>query len=453
MKKDISHSSSSRRDFLKKSTLGAAGITIGAMGFTAKSYARIAGANDKLNVALVGLGRRYSAYIPPIGIKGNNTNLLYLCDVMKSQREKALGRVKKELGYSPMLENDFSKVINDADVDAVFLATPDHWHTPGALLALAAGKHVYVEKPISHNPYEGELLVQAQKKYDKLIVQMGNQQRSSPHSKEIMQAIHEGAIGNPYLAVAFYSNRRGRTPNQVKQAPPDGLDWELWQGPAPHRDYTHDTWDYNWHWYGWAYGTAETGNNATHELDVARWALQVDYPEEAYVEAEKRHFPDDGWEMYDTMDATFRFKNDKIIKWDGKSRNGYSTYGGGRGTIIYGSEGSVFVNRSLYRLYDRNGKLMKESTSKSKEAGLQLGGGGDMSTMHVTNFFEAIRGKAAQRSPVDEGVKSTLLCHLANISYRTGQRLRLNNMGHVINSDEAMQLWRREYAKGWEPKI
>ncbi len=453
MKKDISDPSSSRRDFLKKSTLSAAGITIGAMGFTAKSYARIIGANDKLNVALVGLGRRYSAYIPPIGVKGNNANLLYLCDVMKSQREKALSRIKKEIGYAPKLENDFSKVINDSDVDAVFLATPDHWHTPGTLMALAASKHVYVEKPISHNPYEGELLIQAQEKYDKLIVQMGNQQRSSLHSQEVMKAIHEGAIGNPYLAVAFYSNSRGRTPNQVKQAPPGGLDWELWQGPAPHRDYTHDTWNYNWHWYGWSYGTAETGNNATHELDVARWALQVDYPEEVYVEAEKQHFLDDGWEMYDTMEATFKFGGDKVIKWDGKSRNGYSTYGGGRGTIIYGSEGSVFVNRSLYRLYDRKGKLVKESTSKSKEAGVQLGGGGDMSTMHVTNFFDAIRGKAAQHSPADEGVKSTLLCHLANISYRTGQRLRLNNGGRIINSDQAMQLWRREYAKGWEPKV
>ena len=453
MKRDNSLQVPSRRVFLKKSALAAGGVTVGAMSFTAKSYARIIGANDRLGVALVGLGRRYGAYLPPIGIKENNTGLLYLCDVMKSQRERAHGRVKKELGYSPKLENDFSKVIADPDVDAVFLATPDHWHAPGTLLALAAGKHVYVEKPISHNPYEGELLVQAQQKHENLIIQMGNQQRSSLHTQEVIKAIHDGAIGTPYLAVAFYSNSRGRTPNQVKQAPPEGLDWELWQGPAPHRDYTHDTWDYNWHWYGWNYGTAETGNNATHELDVARWALQVDYPEEAYVEAEKRHFPDDGWEMYDTMDATFKFDGDKVIKWDGKSRNGYSTYGSGRGTIIYGPEGSVFVNRSMYRMFDRKGKLIKENTAKSKESGVQLGGGGGMTTMHVTNFFDAVRGTASQHSPVGEGVKSTLLCHLANISYRSGQRLLLNNSGKIINSDEAMLLWRREYEKGWEPKV
>ncbi len=444
----------SRREFIKKSTFGAAGLTIGAMGFSAKSYARIMGANDRIGVAIIGLGRRYSAYLPPVGDKSNNVELLYLCDVMDSQLEKASARVKKQLGLKPQLEKDQMKIFDNRDVDAVFIATPDHWHTPAAILALQRGKDVYVEKPISHNPYEGELLIQAQKKYGR-VVQMGNQQRSSLESQEVIKAIHDGAIGNPYLAVAFYTNARGRTPNQETQAPPKGLDWEMWQGPAIHRDYTFNTWDYNWHWYGWNYGTAETGNNATHELDIARWALQVDFPDEVYVEAKKQHFPDDGWEMYDTMEATFKFGDDKIIKWDGKSRNGYNTYGGGRGTIIYGSEGSVFVNRGGYRLFDRKGKLVKDSSAATQEAGTALGGGGDLSTRHVTNFFDVIRGKdVKQSSPVVEGVKSTLLCHLANISYRTDSRLLLNSAnGHIMNNNDAMKLWRREYEKGWEPRI
>ena len=445
----------SRRDFIKKSTLGTAGLTIGAMGFSAKSYARIMGANDRMNVALIGLGRRYSAYLPPIGNKDNNIELKYLCDVMDSQLEKASKRVKKELGLKPQLIKDQMKVFEDSEIDAVFIATPDHWHTPAAILALQRGKHVYVEKPISHNPYEGELLVEAKKKYGK-VVQMGNQQRSSRESQEVIQAIHDGAIGNPYLAVAFYVNARGRTPNQEVQAPPKGLDWEMWQGPAIHRPYTYNTWDYNWHWYGWNYGTAETGNNALHELDIARWALQVDIPEEVNVEAKKQHFLDDGWEMYDTMEATFKYGDDKIIKWDGKSRNGYNTYGsGGRGTIIYGSEGSVFVNRGGYKLFDRKGKVVKDSSSATQESGTALGGGGDLSTRHVNNFFDVIRGKTTkQSSPVEEGVTSTLLCHLANISYRTGSKLRLNCAnGHIMNNNSAMQLWRREYEKGWEPKI
>ncbi len=444
----------SRRDFIKKTTLGAAGITIGAMGFSAKSYARIVGANNRLSVGLVGLGRRYKAYIPAIVNEKNGVDLLYLCDVMKSQRERAAKYVSEKSDIKPKLEADFFKVINDKDIDAVFLATPDHWHAPGALLAMANGKHVYIEKPISHNPYEGEMLIEAQKKYGK-VVQMGNQQRSSLQSQEIIKEIHNGIIGTPYKAVAFYVNGRGRTPNQIKQAAPDGLDWDMWQGPAIHREYTHDTWNYNWHWYGWNYGTAETGNNGTHELDIARWALNVDFPDEVYVEAENRQFLDDGWEMYDSMDATFKFKGNKIIKWDGKSRNGYNTYGFGRGTIIYGSEGSVFVDRGHYKLFDRKGKFIKKSSASTQESGTALGGGGDLSTMHAINFLETIRGKASkQNSPVDEGVKSTLLCHLANIAYRTDDLLKIDNTnGHIVNSKAAKKLWTREYEKGWEPKV
>jgi predicted dehydrogenase len=196
-------------------------------------------------------------------------------------------------------------------------------------MAIKGGKHVYVEKPCSHNMHESELLVQAQKKYNK-VVQMGNQQRSSDHTIEVIKAIHSGAIGVPYKALAFYTNNRGPVPVQQKAPVREGLDWDLFQGPAPRREYTAETWDYNWHWYGWDYGTAESGNNGTHELDVARWALQVDYPTRVDVEADKRHFFEDGWEMYDTMDATFKFAGDKVIKWDGKSRDGYDTYNGDR---------------------------------------------------------------------------------------------------------------------------
>ena len=169
---------------------------------------------------------------------------------------------------------DFRKILDDADVDALICAAPNHWHGPATILACSAGKHVYVEKPCSHNPQEGEILLKAQKKY-KPLIQMGNQQRSSPESIEIIKDIHNGVIGKAYKAVAFYTNGRGEVPVPKKQAPPEGLDWDLFQGPSPRKDYEHDTWDYNWHWYGWDFGTAEMGNNATQELDVARWALLV----------------------------------------------------------------------------------------------------------------------------------------------------------------------------------
>lgn len=446
--------SSNRRNFIKKVTAGAAGVAVGgvATGMSARSYGRIIGANDRLGVAIAGLGRRLGAFYAPVAKKESNVELFYLCDVMKSQRERALNNFSKHIDYKPKLENDIRRVIGDPKVDVIINATPDHWHTPGSIMAMKGGKHVYVEKPCSHNMKENELLVKAQKKYNK-VIQMGNQQRSSIHTIEIIREIHNGIIGTPYKAVAFYTNRRGEVPVQKKVPVPAGLDWELFQGPAPRREYTSETWDYNWHWYGWDYGTAESGNNGTHELDVARWALQVDFPLNVFVEAAKRHFINDGWEMYDTMDATFRFAGDKVIKWDGKSRNGYDTYGGGRGTIIYGSEGAVFVDRGKYILYDRSGKILRDSKSDSKEAGTALGGGGDMTTSHVMNFFDGIRGKAKLNAPIDDAAVSMAMVHYSNIAYRIGKGFDIDNVTGQMFDRDAMQLWSREYEPGWEPTL
>ncbi len=447
--------STNRREFIRNVSLGAAGIGFGgvASGFSPKSYARIIGANDRLNIALMGCGRRVSAYYSALQNKNNNVDVAYICDVMKKQREKVGKDLNGKISGKAQLVSDIHDVWNDKNVDAIFNATPDHWHAPGTWMAMQAGKHVYIEKPCSHNPREGELLVAFQKKYNK-VIQMGNQQRSARESQEIIAGIHKGIIGDVYKAVAFYTNSRGEVPVAKKAPVPEGLDWELWQGPAPHTEYNDNTWDYNWHWYGWVWGTAETGNNATHELDVARWAMQVTYPEHVFVEADKRHFKNDGWVVYDTMDATFRFPGNKIIKWDGKSRSGYSTYGSDRGTIIYGSEGTVFVNRNGYTLYDRMGKKVRDSKSSGTEAGTALGGGGDMTDAHIANFFNVIRGKENKlNSPIEEGAISQMMCHYANISYRIGKPYNVNTAnGHILDKD-GMKLWDREYEKGWEPKL
>lgn len=441
----------SRREFVKKSALGTASVAIGAAGFPARSYRKIIGANERLSVALVGCGRRVPGYFDAIVKKNNNIRVAYICDVMKDRREKAAAGFSEKAGYTPVVINDFRKALEDKKVDAIFNATPDHWHAPGTWIALEAGKHVYVEKPLTHNPRESELLLEFLNKYKK-IVQMGNQQRSAPESIEIIKEIHNGLIGKPYLAVAFYNNWRGRVKNPKPAAVPEGLDWDLFQGPAPRVPYMDIYFDYNWHWF-WNFGTAEAGNNATHELDIGRWALQVEFPELVSVKAAKNHFIDDGWTMYDTMDATFKFPGNKSIKWDGKSRNGYNTYGSGRGTLIYGTEGTVYIDRSGYRVYDRSGKRTKDSQSELREAETALGGGGGMTTLHMENFFNTIRGKAEQNSPIDEGGKSTLLCHLANIASRLGKNLECNpENGHIMDK-EAMKLWSRSYEPGWEPKV
>lgn len=430
----------SRRAFLKKSALGAAGITIGGIGMAPKSYASILGANDRINVAIIGLGRRLDAFVVPVTKKENNSRLVYLCDVMEHQRVKAAGQFSKILDYKPKLENDVRKIQEDKNVDALLHLTPDHWHAPGTCYAVKAGKHVYVEKPCSHNPREGELLIEFQKKYNK-IIQVGNQARSSEVTNEIIKEIHSGLIGDTYEAITFYSNRRGEVP-VAKPAPvPQGLDWNLFQGPAPRQEYKHDTWDYNWHWYGWTWGTAESGNNMIHRFDLARWAMQLDFPEKIEVNASKNHFKDDGWTMYDTLNATYTFPGNKIMKCDCKSRNSYNTYGSANGAIVFGSEGSVFLTGNGYKLFSRDGKLLKEDSSKA-----------DTVNLHYINFLDTIRGKTSVNSPVIEAEKSTLLCHLANISYRIGKNFKINSQnGKAIDSD-ALKLWGREYEPGWEPK-
>lgn len=444
-----------RRNFIKKAAAGAAGVGLGSSSLnamSAKSYSKIIGANDSINLAIQGLGRRYSSYIPPIANKKSNVKLVYLCDVLQSQSDKASANFAKHLDYKPKLEKDIRKILADKEVDAVFMATPDHWHTPGACMAMQAGKHVYLEKPCSHNGRENELVVAFQEKYNK-VVQMGNQQRSSVETNEVIAAIHKGEIGDVYKAIAFYVNGRGEVPIPTKMAPPKGLDWELFQGPAPRKDYMDDTWNYNWHWYGWDYGTAEMGNNATHELDIARWAMDVEYPEHVSVIAGKHQHKKDGWEMYDTMEATFKYSNNRVIQWDGQSRNKHNKYGKGRGTIIYGSNGSVFIDRGGYAMYDLKGKKVKENLSANKESGIALGGGGDLTTRHSVNFFETIRGKEKLTSPIQQGALSQSLTHYANIASRINKSFDIDQETGRIYDREAMKLWSRTYEPGWEPKL
>lgn len=435
-----------RRDFIRNISAGLAGIAFTGVssGMSHRSYSRIIGANERINVALIGTGRRHRGYVGPIANRQNNVELSYLCDVMQSQREKALTTFSDSIGNKPALESDFRRVLSDPGVDAVIIATPDHWHTPLTCLALAAGKHVYVEKPCSHNPHETEIIVSSRNKHGKLV-QMGNQYRSAPHFREIIGEIHKGVIGNTYQAICFYSNSRSAVDKPVKTQVPAGLDWGLFQGPAPRKDYIQNVWDYIWHWYGWDYGTGETGNNAIHELDIARWALQVELPVYVNVEAGKRHFPDDGWTMYDTIHVNYRFAEDKIISWDGKSRNGFHTYGSDRGTIVYGTDGTAFIDPKGYKVFDRLGKLQHEKT--------KIEDGDDGAIIHFANFFNGIRGKEKLNSPIETGVVSNLFINYANISYRIGQALEIDTVSRRIYGREAMALWSRDYEPGWEPVV
>jgi predicted dehydrogenase len=230
-----------RRTFVNGLAAGVAGSAIAS---TARSYGQIMGANSRVNFAVAGLNGRGYAHLSALKDLGNDARLAYICDVDTTILNKFAGRAQQELGYAPKAEQDFRHALAATDVDVLTIATPDHWHTPMAVLALKAGKNVYVEKPSSQNPREGELLVEAQKKYGKLV-QVGDQQRSSAYTRKMIQQIHDGYIGTPYLARAWYANTRG-TMGTGKAAPvPATLDWDLWQGPAPRSEYKDNIHPYN----------------------------------------------------------------------------------------------------------------------------------------------------------------------------------------------------------------
>lgn len=439
-----------RRNFIKKTTAGTAGITLGGLVTPQISYGNILGANDHINAAIIGVRSRAKAHVKAIH-KDSNSKILYSCDVDDVILEEHNVWCQENIGYIPKIEKDFRKILEDKDVDAVFIATPEHWHTPMAILAMQAGKHVYVEKPCSHNPYENDLLVAAQKKYNKKV-QMGNQQRSAQTSIMAINDISNGIIGEVYKGEAYYSNNRGSIGIGKKIDVPATLDWELWQGPAPREEYRDNIHPYNWHWFK-TWGTGEMHNNGTHEVDICRWALGVNLPESVTSFGGKYTFDDD-WQFVDNQQVTFKFENDKFITWTGHSRGVIQPKQPGRGTTIYGSKGSIQLDRNFYKLYDLQGNLIKSELEKAESATTNTSGEGQLDVNHIADFFDAIRKDNTLNADIQDASISTMLCHLGNMAQDSGETLKIDTTtGKVLNNEKVMKNWKREYENGWEPKL
>src|ERR1700741_510705 len=408
-----------RREFLDALAIGAAGL---AAGTTAKSYARILGSNERLNFAVIGLNGRGYAHLSALKANRSAARLSHVCDVDGDILRKFADRVQKEIGEAAAAEKDFRKILERKDVDAITIATPDHWHAPMTIAGLQAGKHVYVEKPCSHNPAEGEMLVQAQQKYGKLV-QMGTQQPSSPHTIEIVEKIRTGLIGRPYYAKAWYSNVRKSIGIGKEAAVPQQLDWDLWQGPAPRRPYRDNVHPYNWHWLR-IYGTGETLNNGTHEVDVCRWALGVDYPKRVTSSGGRYHFKDD-WEFYDTLVTNFEYE-DTIISWASTSGQGMKHYGRDRGSTIMGTTGTVLVDRDGYEIYDLKGAKTSEFKAGSTTSSADLLGRDSMTDAHFANFIAGIRKDEKLNAPISVGNIAVTMLQLSNIAWEVNRELHLD---------------------------
>jgi len=436
-----------RREFLDALAVGAATLAVGT---TARSYSQILGSNDRLNFAVIGLNGRAYAHLSALKANRNAARISHVCDVDDNILRKFADRVQQEMGESAATDKDFRRILEQKDVDAITIATPDHWHAPMAIAALQSGKHVYVEKPCSHNPAEGEMLVRAQQKYRKLV-QMGTQQRSSPHTIEIVEKIHAGIIGRPYFAKAWYSNVR-KSIGTGKDAPvPAQLDWDLWQGPAPRRPYRDNVQPYNWHWFR-IYGTGETLNNGTHEVDVCRWALGVDYPERISSLGGRYQFKDD-WQFYDTLVTSFVY-GDKMISWEGKSCQGMKYYGRDRGSTIMGTIGTVLLDRDGYEIYDLEGKKTSEFRAGGTTSSSDLVGRDSMTAAHFANFIAGIRNGEKLNAPISVGNISVTILQISNIAWEVNRELQLDTKdGRIQGDPEAMKMWGREYENGWAPRV
>jgi len=439
-----------RRNFVKQASAAGLGAVVATRGI-GPLFAFDGSPAEKMVVGVMGLNGRGLVHAHDFA-QGVNSTVGYLCDVDSTVLAKAVAETSPLQSTPPKAVGDFRRMLDDKSVDAIVIAAPDHWHTPATVLALDAGKHVYVEKPSGHDAREDELIVAAARKHNKLLVQLGTQARSGPHFIEALQLIRDGQIGTPYLARAWYANTRiGIGKGKVVPVPAN-LDYDLWQGPAPRTPYRDNIIHYNWHWFtNW--GTGEICNNGTHEIDVGRWMLGVDYPTSVISTGGRFHYADD-WQFPDTQEATFVFDGGKSIIWQGQSCNGLDLYGRSRGTTILGTNGSVVVDRDGYVVYDLKNKMVKELKAAPKGDALNTVGDDWLTRLHVDNFVSAVRTGTKLSAPIEDGAKTGTLCHLGTISQQVGRKLTIDSKtGRIIGDKDANKLWGREYEARWKPVV
>lgn len=440
-----------RRSFLKSASAGlGATLVVPAVASAAPAIRRQAGAAaDRVRVAVMGVNSR-GAQLSRALLNTPGAAITVVCDVDSRAAAKVVASVSAAGGGTPRAMPDIRRVLESPDVDALVIAAPDHWHAPAAIMALQAGKHVYVEKPCSHNPAEGELLVETQKRTGK-VVQMGNQRRSWPNVQKAIALVHGGRIGRVYLARTWYANARKTIGVGKPAAVPEWLDYDLWQGPAPRRPFVDNLVHYEWHWR-WHWGTGESANNGTHMFDLARWGLQVQHPTRVTSAGGRYHFTDD-WEFPDTQVVTLEYPDRKMVSWESMSANGFKPQGNGVGVTFHGEQGSLMIDGDGYTIYDLAGVVTEAIKSDPGAITSQVGPAVRLDALHTINFLDGIRGKAALATPIDGGHVSTMMAHLGNIAWKTGRALNCDPAtGRIADDAGAMKLWSREYEQGWAPR-
>jgi predicted dehydrogenase len=458
---------SKRREFIKKAALGSAGISIGGMALSAKSYSSIIGANDRIHLAQIGIRNQGTVHINNYcSLKdSHNVALKMLCDADEALFDAKSKIVMDKTGTRPGLAWDLREVLDNHEIDAVSIATPNHWHALASIWACQAGKHVYVEKPASHNIWEGRKMIEAAQKTG-LTVQVGLTNRSYSNVREAMRFLHDGGIGKLYMARALTYKFRNSYGTAEDSSPPPGFHYNQWLGPALYRPYNEKRSHYNWHWY-WDTGNGDSGNTGTHQLDIARWGLQKhEHPETIYSMGGIYGFNQDeclpenctpGTRVYGDVNTyghdktsqetpniqsgLFKYADGTLLEYEARGRytNHEGSDGKEVGNLFYGSEGWMEINGNSWRAFHHR---------ETKPFAGSVEGESEQKATLFSNFIEAIRSgkKETLQCNMQEGFYSTALPLLANISYRVKRELRfMGEYEQFANDSEADTLLSRVY--------
>jgi predicted dehydrogenase len=427
---------SNRREFLKQTGQGVAATA--AVGWAA----RAAGAKEEnapLTIGVIGVGGMGGNHLKQLTTNAE-VRIAYVCDVDQNRLAQAAKTVESGGREAPKAVNDLRRVLDDRSVEAVWIATPDHWHAPAAILACQAGKHVYVEKPCSHNLREGRLMIEAARKHQR-VMQVGTQSRSTPHVMEAIKRLHAGEIGEVLVAKAWNSQRRRSIGHAKPSDPPATLDYDLWIGPAPMTPYQSNLLPGIWRWW-YAFGAGDMGNDGVHDLDLARWGLGVTGHPSRIAALGGKYFFDDDQQFPDTQYVAFEYPGQgrtKQLIFEQRIWSPYVQEGYENGDAFYGTEGMLLLGKSGgYKLFGPRNKLIDE-----------VKGGSPDLVAHHRNFVECVREGKPPHADIEVHFPSSALCHLGNIATRVGRVVNFDpEREQVVGDDEAQALLGRTYRKG-----
>ena len=437
----------SRRDFVKTSAGAFAAVSAFRGAFAAPS--------ERVRLAIVGChAKGRGVCVMRAALKVPGVEIAWVCDVDSRARDFAAAEVERLSGLAPRKEKDLRRVLEDPMLDGVILETPDHWHAYGAVLAMQAGKHVYVEKPCCFCPREGEILVDTWKRTGK-VLQVGSQRRSSSNYRAAFAWLAENGnpVGELRFAKCWYATDRAAIGRGRVVPVPEWLDWDLWQGPAPRVAYRDNVVHYNWHWFR-RWGTAETGNNAPHFADVARWALGGKFPERVTTAGGLVFPKDDDYEWPDTYSMSFEYPGGKFATFELVSHLRARTFkNAGSGAIVYGDRGSVYFGPydDVSVLDDKGAEIKRWDKDTAAKTGSLTDPTTSLDILHMSDFVACIRsGSQKTAAPADEGYMSSYMPITANISLDLHESIRTDpETGRPVGNKAAEALWRREYEKGW----